>query len=126
MVGYKAATGKQVRIYVHRLVACAWVPNPNDLRVVVHLDGDPKNNHATNLRWGTQRQNMQNRTANKKDTYSSRFIGVVRCQKKWRAQIFRDKTVFSLGYFTHEFDAASAYDQALIAMGLQPVNKGLY
>ena len=126
MVGYKASLGKQVRIYVHRLVALSWVPNPNDLGVVVHLDGDPKNNHAVNLRWGTQRQNMQNRRANKKDGCSSRFIGVGRCRNKWRAQIFRDKTTVSLGYFTHELDAAKAYDQALVAMGLQPVNEVLY
>ena len=38
--------------YVHRLVAIHFVPNPNDHTDVFHKDGDPHNNHYTNLYWG--------------------------------------------------------------------------
>ena len=42
---------------IHRLVALAFVPNPNNLPVVDHIDGDKTNNAAGNLRWCTHEQN---------------------------------------------------------------------
>lgn len=36
---------------IHRLVAEAFVPNPDNLPFVKHRDGDPQNNHAANLMW---------------------------------------------------------------------------
>lgn len=36
---------------VHRLVAAAFVPNPKGLPHVIHLDGDRRNNRASNLVW---------------------------------------------------------------------------
>lgn len=45
--------------YIHRLVAMAFLPKPEDGQTVVrHLDGDPSNNHVPNLAWGTQADNM--------------------------------------------------------------------
>lgn len=45
--------------YVHRLVAKAFVPNPDNLPVIDHIDHDRSNNVATNLQWLTQKQNVQ-------------------------------------------------------------------
>jgi hypothetical protein len=42
---------------VHRLVAIAFIPNPNNYPVVMHLDDDPQNNHVSNLQWGTRAMN---------------------------------------------------------------------
>ncbi|QNQ80796.1 NUMOD4 domain-containing protein [Lactobacillus sp. PV034] len=36
---------------VHRLVATYFVPNPNNFKTVIHLDGDITNNKARNLKW---------------------------------------------------------------------------
>lgn len=44
---------------VHRLVASAFVPNPNGLSEVNHIDGDKLNNSAENLEWVTHSQNMR-------------------------------------------------------------------
>ena len=38
-------------MYVHRLVAQAFVPNPHNADCVTHIDGDYSNNAASNLRW---------------------------------------------------------------------------
>ena len=44
---------------VHRLVAKAFIPNPNNLSQVNHKDGNKENNHANNLEWCTQSINMR-------------------------------------------------------------------
>lgn len=51
--------GRGNRRLVSRLVAIAFIPNPNNLPLVRHLDDDPLNNHVDNLAWGTQTDNMQ-------------------------------------------------------------------
>lgn len=38
---------------VHRIVAEAFVPNPNNYNVVDHIDDNPQNNRADNLQWCT-------------------------------------------------------------------------
>ena len=43
---------------LHRLVAKTFLPNPDNLPVVMHLDNDPKNDHVSNLKWGTPEENM--------------------------------------------------------------------
>jgi hypothetical protein len=44
---------------VNRLVAIAFVPNPHQLPVVRHLDGNSLNNKAENLSWGTHKENSE-------------------------------------------------------------------
>lgn len=42
---------------VHRLVASAFIPNPNHLPQINHKDGNVKNNHIDNLEWCTAQEN---------------------------------------------------------------------
>lgn len=44
---------------VHRLVAAAFIPNPDNLPVVNHLDYNPLNNRADNLEWVTMADNTR-------------------------------------------------------------------
>ena len=43
---------------VHRLVAQAFIPNPDNLPQVNHIDENPFNNHADNLEWCTNQYNV--------------------------------------------------------------------
>lgn len=50
--------GKYLRDYIHRLVAEHFIgPSPKDGMVVNHIDGDPFNNHVSNLEWVTVGEN---------------------------------------------------------------------
>lgn len=54
----KQGEGKK-KFFVHRLVAVAFIPNPNNLPLVNHKDLNKANNHISNLEWATVSENTQ-------------------------------------------------------------------
>lgn len=46
------------RMLVHRIVAMAYIPNPNHYPQVNHIDENPSNNNVENLEWCTAKYNM--------------------------------------------------------------------
>lgn len=62
--GYIRATFRTSRTQcttkkVHRLVAIAFIPNPNNYPSVNHIDGNKENNAVWNLEWCTHKMNMK-------------------------------------------------------------------
>ena len=51
---------------VHRLVAKAFVPNPDNLNEVNHIDEDKENNRADNLEWCKHMDNCNHGTRNER------------------------------------------------------------
>lgn len=51
-------SGKPKSMYVHRLVAQAFLENPDDKPLVNHKNGNPKDNRLDNLEWSTYAENV--------------------------------------------------------------------
>ena len=58
--------GKVKRMLVHRLVAEAFIPNPQSLETVNHKDEDKHNNNVSNLEWLSGTDNLNYGTRNKR------------------------------------------------------------
>ena len=52
--------GKVKKCVIHRLVAITYIPNPNNLPEIDHIDTNRQNNNADNLRWCTRQENCNN------------------------------------------------------------------
>lgn len=50
--------GKPKTGYVHRLVAQAFIPNPEGLPIINHKNGNPQDNRINNLEWCTHSHNV--------------------------------------------------------------------
>jgi hypothetical protein len=115
--GYNAVKlnrkNKQYTLYIHRLVASAFIPNPDNKLYVDHIDNNRQNNNINNLRWCTHQENQQNQKIKINNT--SGYKGVYYCKwhNKWRAEICHNYKSMKLGYFERVEDAIIArYNKA--------------
>ena len=91
--------------YVHRLVAIAFIPNPNILHFtqIDHISRDRTNNSVSNLRWISGQLNGLNRTS--VNAFFNKRYG------SWNAKVRHNGKVKSLGYYKTK-EEASAVSQA--------------
>ena len=68
-----AKNGKMKMEYIHRLVAIAFIPNPNRLPQVNHKDEDKTNNCVENLEWCDSKYNNNYGTHTKRGQISRRI-----------------------------------------------------
>ena len=63
LYGHGGKNGRFTQMSVHRLVAIAFIPNPNGFTEVNHIDEDKQNNSADNLEWCDRITNVHHGTA---------------------------------------------------------------
>jgi hypothetical protein len=69
---------KPICVYVHRLVAAAYLPNPLNLPEVNHKDFNVSNNKLENIEWVTRKQNNHHRKTQKtKSEYTPKIDAIV-------------------------------------------------
>ena len=56
--------GKIRTIFIHQIVAQLFIPNPNNLPQVNHIDGDKTHNNKENIEWVTEKENMRHAIKN--------------------------------------------------------------
>ena len=104
LMAFLARDRKRKRIYVHRLVAIAFLSNPFNKPTVNHKDGDKSNNKSTNLEWATRSEN----------TIHAYATGLKKPIKN--AEHYRSKTVIQLdlsGNFISRHISASVASREL-------------
>jgi hypothetical protein len=104
-------TGKRFKKSVHILIARAYIPNPNRLPFIDHINRDRLDNSLSNLRWCTCQENNQN-ASKKSSVTSSKYRGVSWNKEhgKWRATASINYKQKQIGYFNSEEEAAIAYN----------------
>ena len=91
----------------HRLVAFAFIVNPENKPQVDHIDNNRQNNHVDNLRWVTNSENQQNGSKRSTNTSGTKGVCWDESKKKWLATIMINKKHINLGCFTNKQDAIS-------------------
>ena len=68
--------GKDRTMRIHRLVAEAFIPNPENKETVNHIDGNKKNNEICNLEWANRSEQMEHAYKNglKKPVHNNRKL----------------------------------------------------
>jgi hypothetical protein len=76
----KHAQGKtfsQKRISIHRVVALAFIPNPENKPIVMHINDDTTNFLIENLKWGTTGENAKGTIKRRPDTMEQKYLNLV-------------------------------------------------
>lgn len=87
-------------LFVHRLVATAFVPNCNNLSQVNHIDENKQNNNANNLEWCDVVYNCNYGTRNKRisDAHKNKIFSDEHLKKLSEAQIGEKNTMYGRRY----------------------------
>ena len=98
--GYPAIYLNRKLIQKHVLIAKQFIPNPNNLPQVDHINHDRTDYHIENLRWITPSENQRNKSSFKGiqyeyiDTLPNDYIDVVTYESKNRTHEFNDKEYY--------------------------------
>lgn len=109
---HKQCIGKT--FLVHRLMAMAFIPNPDNLPEIDHIDRTPLNNNLANLRWATRTTNLENRVivGQKPGISGKKYISIAD-NGKYRILKTIDGKICHFGYYNTIEEAIEARDKML-------------
>ena len=90
--GYKVIKLNNYYYHIHRLVAETFLPNPNNEKVVDHINNDKLDNRVENLRWCSMSSNGKNKKI--KNPYG--LNGIYKIQDKYKPDEYVFKS--TIGY----------------------------
>ena len=97
---------------IHRLVAEAFIPNPENKPYIDHIKHKEKlNNHVSNLRWSTPSENNLNRGLMKNNTSGEKDIYWDKTNSKWEVRVTNDGVQKFYGRFTELSEAIKKRDE---------------
>jgi len=101
---YQVSLGRGEQNMIHRLVGIHYIPNPDNLPVIDHINRDRSDNRICNLRWSTYSQNSQNTKVSKSNKSGHKCISYQSRDKRWRyCKRYRKKTYNR--FFVNKIDA---------------------
>ena len=98
---------KHTRIYLHRLIA-----NPDEDKVIDHINCNRRDNRKNNLRSATQTQNTYNKAISSKNKSGRTGVFWLKNSKKWMVNIsYKNKSIY-IGVFEDKQQAIEARRKA--------------
>jgi hypothetical protein len=100
--------GEKKNHFIHRLVAQAFIPNPDGKPCVDHIFNNIIDNRVQSLRWCTKEENGRNAQLSSRNTSGSKGVSWDKSTSKWRASIMVDGVTENIGCFDSKEDAILA------------------
>ena len=112
--GYKLVSlkkNKKWKIFtVHRLVAIAFLKNPNNKPMIDHIDENKANNNVKNLRWASDQENQYNQGKYKNNTSGYKGVSFNKKANKYESRIRINGKLKHMGYYETAEEASEAYE----------------
>jgi hypothetical protein len=103
------------KMYIHRLVATAFLEKPEGYDIVDHIDRNPSNNRVDNLRWCNLSINSRNSKLSTRNTSGEKNISWSVYHQAWQIQIVVEGKRYNKRQKTLE-DAVKLRDQILTSI----------
>ena len=111
-IGLYDRNGISKKHLIHRLIAQAYIPNPENKPCVDHIDRTRTNNSINNLRWVSVMENNQNMSLYSTNELEEQNIIFDKTRKRFRVRIQRNE-IIKTRYFKTKEQAIKHRDECL-------------
>jgi len=102
---YKSVRIKNCEKRVHRLVAKTFIPNPDNKKLVDHINTDRSDNRVENLRWVTCSENNRNQPIRKDNKSGTVGVYLRQSSSRWVATYRENRILITIGSYDTKEEA---------------------